>query len=152
MKKFVPVAFATILLVAASSVPAQLTNQGHVPPDAIQSGGPAAAQAAADVWLALLDDAEYLRCYQMTAGIFQRAVAQDKWMNLATTHRTPMGKLVSRKLQSATFTTALPGAPYGKYVVLQYDSAFEHKKSARESATAALDTDGQWKVSGYYVR
>ncbi len=131
---------------------AQLTNQGQVPADAIQSGGPAAAQAAADVWLALADDGQYARCWSMTAGIFQRAVSQERWTNQANTGRTPLGKMLSRKLLSATFTTSLPGAPFGKYVVIQYESSFEHKKHALETATAALDPDGQWKVSGYYVR
>ena len=30
-----------------------------MPPDAIATGGPAAAQAAADVWLAMVDDGQY---------------------------------------------------------------------------------------------
>jgi hypothetical protein len=32
----------------------------------------------------------------------------------------------SRKLKSATYKTSLPVAPDGQYVVIQYDSSFEH--------------------------
>ncbi len=39
----------------------------------------------------------------------------------------------------------------GQYVVV-YESSFEHKKSAIEAVTPSLDKDGQWKVSGYFIR
>ncbi|MGA7319684.1 MAG: DUF4019 domain-containing protein, partial [Candidatus Sulfotelmatobacter sp.] len=66
--------------------------------------------------------------------------------------RDPLGKMLSRKLKSATYTTTLPGAPDGEYVVIQYESGFEHKQSAVETVTPMLDKDGKWKVSGYYIK
>jgi len=63
-----------------------------------------------------------------------------------------LGALKSRTLRSAALKSALPGAPDGQYVVIQFDSSFEHKASAVETVTAMLDTDGQWHVSGYYIR
>ena len=47
---------------------------------------------------------------------------------------------------------ALPGAPDGEYVVIQYESSFEHKQSAIETVTPMLDTDGKWRVSGYFIK
>jgi hypothetical protein len=44
--------------------------------------------------------------------------------------RTPLGKIISRTVKSAVYTTNLPGAPDGQYVVIQYESSFEHKKAA----------------------
>ena len=158
MKKLSLYAVLCVLsLLAARPVRAQipstgLSNQTHMPAESIATGGPAAAQAAADVWLGLVDDGQYVVAWQKTAGIFQHAVPQDAWTTTATTHRTPLGKMLSRKLVSANFTKALPGTPEGSYVVAVYDASFEHKKTATETVTAALDTDGQWKVSGYYVR
>ena len=61
-------------------------------------------------------------------------------------------RLLSRNLKSAAFTKTLPGAPDGEYVVIQYDSSFEHKQSAAETITPMLDKDGEWKVSGYYIK
>jgi hypothetical protein len=55
-------------------------------------------------------------------------------------------------LLSATYTTQLPGAPDGEYVVLQYDTSFEHKKTAIETVTPVMDKDGKWRVSGYYIK
>jgi hypothetical protein len=60
--------------------------------------------------------------------------------------------LISRKLKSKKYTTSLPGAPDGKYVVIQYETSFEHKKSAIETVTPMLDKDGKWRVSGYYIK
>jgi hypothetical protein len=55
-------------------------------------------------------------------------------------------------LKSATYTKSLPGAPDGEYVVIQYDTGFEHKQSAVETVTPMLDKDGKWRVSGYFIR
>lgn len=66
--------------------------------------------------------------------------------------RDPLGKLVSRKLKSADYKTSLPGAPDGQYVVIQYETSFEHKQSALETVTPMLDKDGKWRVSGYYIK
>jgi uncharacterized protein DUF4019 len=66
--------------------------------------------------------------------------------------RKPLGALVSRKLKSAQYANSLPGAPDGKYVVIQYDSVFQNKSPAGEIVTAMLDKDGHWRVSGYYIR
>jgi hypothetical protein len=63
-----------------------------------------------------------------------------------------LGAVISRKLKSAEYTTQLPGAPDGQYVVLQYESGFEHKNSAIETVTPALDKDGKWRVCLYTVK
>ena len=45
-----------------------------------------------------------------------------------------------------------PGAPDGEYVVIQYEASFENKASAVETITPMLDKDGQWRVSGYFMK
>jgi hypothetical protein len=66
--------------------------------------------------------------------------------------RAPLGKVLSRTVKSAVYKTTLPGAPDGQYVVIVYESSFEHKKSAIETVTPSLGKDGQWRVSGYFIR
>ncbi len=66
--------------------------------------------------------------------------------------REPLGGLRSRRIDSATYATTLPGAPDGEYVVILYESSFENKRSAVETVTVTLDSDGTWRVSGYFVR
>jgi Protein of unknown function (DUF4019) len=84
--------------------------------------------------------------------LFKQAVSQDRWVQMLQAKRAPMGKLLSRTLKSAVYTTSLPGAPDGQYVVIVYESTFEHKKSAIETVTPSLGKDGQWRVSGYFIR
>ena len=122
------------------------------PTPAIQTGGETAAKSAADVWLALVDDARYEDSWQATASIFQKLVAKEQWVKLASGGRGALGKLVSRKFKDAKFTHTMPGAPDGQYVVIQYETVFEKKASAIETVTPMLDQDGQWKVSGYFIR
>jgi len=54
-------------------------------------------------------------------------------------------------VKSSEYRTTLPGAPDGEYVVIQFDSSFEHKESALETVTPVLE-EGKWKVSGYYIK
>jgi hypothetical protein len=66
--------------------------------------------------------------------------------------RDSLGKLESRKRQSATFTRTLPGAPDGEYIVLRYATKFTHKASAVETVTSMHEQDGRWRVSGYFIK
>ena len=66
--------------------------------------------------------------------------------------RKPLGKVKSRTLLSKQYTTNLPGAPDGQYVVIQYKTAFEKKAAAVETVTPMLDKDKKWRVSGYYIK
>ena len=111
-----------------------------------------AAQAAAESWLKLVDNGNYAASWEQAAKVFKGAVKQADWSQMVGGVRTPLGKLVSRKLKSREFREKMPGAPDGKYVVIQYDTVFEHKSSAVETITPMADPDGAWRVSGYYIR
>lgn len=111
-----------------------------------------AAQAAAESWLKLVDDGNYAASWEQAAKVFKGAVRQADWGQMAGGVRTPLGKLLSRKLKSREFTEKMPGAPDGKYVVIQYDTVFENKASAVETVTPMADPDGAWRVSGYFIR
>jgi hypothetical protein len=110
------------------------------------------AQKAAEQWLSLVDSGSYAESWKAAAQYFQGAVSQEKWEQSLTAVRKPLGELVSRKLKSAKYTKTLPGAPDGEYVVLQFETSFSNKKSAVETVTPMLEKDGQWKVSGYFIK
>ena len=59
---------------------------------------------------------------------------------------------IYRTLKYKKYTTALPGAPDGEYVVLQFETSFQNKKFAMEKVTPMRDRDGKWRVSGYYIK
>jgi hypothetical protein len=111
-----------------------------------------AAQKSAEQWLALVDAGSYAESWKTASRYFQKAVPQDQWEQSISTVRGPLGDLVSREFKSAQYTKSLPDAPAGKYVVLQFDTSFANKKQAVETVTPRLDPDGQWKVSGYYIK
>lgn len=111
-----------------------------------------AAQKAAESWLTLVDSGDYNSSYDQAASLFKEHVTKEEWSHLVRPVRAPLGKVVSRKLESAQYTTSLPGAPDGQYVVIQYNSSFENKKAAVETVVPMLDKDGQWRVSGYTIK
>ena len=110
------------------------------------------AQQSADAWLALVDAGKYDESWQEAAQYFKGAVTQEDWRKTVRGARDPLGKMRSRQLKSATYKTSLPGAPDGEYVIIQYDSSFEHKREAVETVTPMLDKDGKWRVSGYFIK
>jgi len=112
----------------------------------------AAAQVAADSWLKIVDAGDYALSWQQASKLFKGAVTQEQWAQSLKGARAPLGKLVSRKVKARQYTEKLPGAPDGKYVVIQFDTVFENKPSAVETVTPMLDPDGTWRVSGYYIR
>jgi len=112
----------------------------------------AAAESAALAWLVLVDAGNYSASWVAASASFRQHVPQSQWQTAAANARAPFGALRSRKLQSATFTHSAPGAPDGEYVIITFASSFEKKAGAIETVTPMLDSDGSWRVSGYYIR
>lgn len=139
--------FSLILVLCASACSRQTAS--NVPGTA---PAPAAAQQAAEQWLALVDAGNFAESWKTAAGYFQTAVSQDQWEHTIVAVRQPLGGLVVRKFKSAQYTKTVPGAPDGEYVILQFDTSFANKKEAVETVTPMLDPDGKWKVSGYYIK
>ena len=111
-----------------------------------------AAVLAAESWLLLVDTGKYAESWSEGAHYFKAAVTQDRLVKSLQAARNPLGKNISRKLKSKKYMTVLPGAPDGKYVVIQYEASYENKKTAIETITPMLDKDGNWRVSDYYIR
>src|SRR6516165_10844949 len=111
-----------------------------------------AAKKGAESWLAVVDKGDYAVSYDEAASLFKLAITKEDWLQKIRAARGPLGTVVSRKLKGAQYKTSLPGAPDGEYVVIQYDTSFENKRSAVETITPTRDKDGQWRVSGYFIR
>ena len=88
----------------------------------------------------------------MAAELFKKAVRKEQWQQQLEAIRASIGPVKSRRVETAEYRTALPGAPDGEYVVIQFSSSFENKKTAGETVTPMLSDDGVWRVSGYYIR
>ena len=111
-----------------------------------------AAQEAALTWLALIDDAKYRESWEQAASLFKCRISRSQWIGALRSTQAPFGKVQSRSFLGAAYDTKFPGVPDGKYVVIRYRTAFEHKEEAVETVTPMLDQDGIWRVSGYFIR
>jgi hypothetical protein len=107
---------------------------------------------AAVVWLSLVDSGEYSKSWTQSAEIFKSAITKTKWEETLDTVQKPLGNLLSRNMVLAKSTTTLPGAPDGEYVVIQFKSNFANKKTVLETVTPTKDSDGKWRVSGYFIK
>ena len=110
------------------------------------------AMAAAEAWLALVDRGAGAQSWDAAASLFRTAVTPERWNEALMAARGPLGPLENRKLLSAAYTRALPGAPEGEYVVIQYQSRFANRPLATETVVPMREADGSWRVSGYLVR
>jgi len=110
----------------------------------------ALAGKAADSWLALVDSGMYGRSWENTAGPFKNNMNKDLWVQTLHTLRDPAGGFVSRNAQMTTYRSSMPGFPPGEYVVIQYSSSFEKRRSVVETVTVMLE-GGTWKVLIYYA-
>ncbi len=107
---------------------------------------------ASNTWLKLIDNGQYSKSWETAAELFKNAVSKEQWNQSLNAVRKPLGKVIKRTVKSKQYTTSLPGAPDGEYVVIQYETSFENKKSSIETVTPMLDKDGKWRVSGYYIK
>lgn len=110
------------------------------------------ALAAAESWLALVDAGKYEESWTAASEFLRSAVGKEEFVKSLRAARRPLGTLKSREVQSKEYRTSLPGAPDGQYVVIQFKTSLEKKKSAVETVTPMLEKDGKWRVSGYYIR
>ena len=97
-----------------------------------------AAVSAAGEWLILVDEGKYDNRWEKAASLFKTAVKADQWSQTVKAGRTPLGKRLKREVKTVYYTTELPGAPDGEYVVIQFETSFENKKSAIETVTPGI--------------
>ncbi len=111
-----------------------------------------AALEAAQAWLKLIDAGKYAEGWEECAALARDADPKEDMVIIYESFRRPLGKVLSREVQSRTYTTTLPGAPQGEYVLIQMKTDFESKKGVIETVMPMLDKDGKWRVSGYYIK
>jgi hypothetical protein len=111
-----------------------------------------AVVSTVETWLAGIDAGDYPRSWNEAAEFFRNAITSAAWSTALTKFRKPLGELKSRKMRDMQETDALPGAPDGKYVIIQFDSSFAAKAEAVETVTFTLEKDGSWRAAGYFIR
>jgi hypothetical protein len=139
---FLPAVLKKDKVGATKQVNSQLTDERTI----------TAAVEATKSWLKLVDEGAYEKSWSQAAEYFRNNVSEEQWARAIEPVRKPLGKVLSREVMTSKYMTELPGAPDGQYVVIQFKTSFENKSNAVETVTPMLDSDGQWRVSGYYIR
>jgi len=104
---------------------------------------------SAESWLALVDEEKYLESWEGFTGLFKKNVKKEEWVNDLNRFRKPLGKLLERKLQHVTNSSE---ASVGEYLIFQYETSFENKKSVVEAVSVIKDKDGKWRTLGYSIQ
>jgi len=104
-------------------------------------------------WLKIIDNGNYEQSWEYTSDFFRKRMPKEKWIESLKSFRKPLGKLLSRSLESNYyFSSGLPAAPDGDYLVLQFSSSFKKKKATNEALLLFLDNNEKWLVCGYSIR
>ncbi|SFP63455.1 helix-turn-helix domain-containing protein [Sphingomonas rubra] len=141
------------LIIAAlifSSVPGSEDTQARRAPATPVKVGPSAASAAAEAWLALLDQARWQESWKAAARMFTSQVPAPQWAAMAGAVRRPLGRVSDRRFVDATETNSLPNIPPGEYQVVQFATRFAERE-AIETVVLARE-GGVWRVAGYFVK
>nr|WKN36197.1 DUF4019 domain-containing protein [Tunicatimonas sp. TK19036] len=109
------------------------------------------AQQKAEEWLTFVDKGNYTESWNQASPLFQQNVTEDQWSQVAKQLRDQLGELESREVQQAQYTTSLPNAPEGEYVVVQYNSEFSNIDSTVETVVMNKTEEGEWAAIGYSV-
>jgi hypothetical protein len=117
-----------------------------------QDPGATIVQKAARDWLALTDRGDAGASWNAAGKLFQNAISVDRWAEGFKKVRSPLGPVAERTMLSTQFTKTFQGAPDGDYALLVFRTNFANKTDARETVTLQRETDGNWRVVGYFIR
>jgi len=103
-------------------------------------------------WLHKVDSSNYGKSWETSSELFKNSITEENWIKTLEGLRPSLGDVVSREVYTKKYETSLPGAPDGEYVVIVYKTEFENKSNSYETITPMKDSDGEWRVSGYYIK
>jgi hypothetical protein len=148
---------AAALLAASLSSTQLRAQQGPPPPAGAQQGedphtaDELAAQRQALGFVGYLDQGRFADSYAYTSMLIRTQLDRDAFSTQIQKTRAGTGALQSRELIDAGYSTTVPGAPEGQYVILHYHASFANRPDAVETVTLAF-AKGYWRVAGYYIK
>lgn len=110
------------------------------------------ARQSAKSWLAVVDGGRFAQSWDAASQYFKSSITKEKWVAAVSKARADTGALKSRKLASIQYKKGLPNNPSVEYVRAIYDSAFQKWNPATETVYLMRDSDGAWRVAGYFVK
>jgi hypothetical protein len=137
---------------ALAALVASVAGLALTAPVRAQADEEPAVTTAAMQWLAETDAGSHGAAWDLSAAFFRAAVGRATWEGAASQVRQPLGAVRQRERAGAKAVRSLPGAPDGDYRILSFGTEFANKANAIETMTLVREADGQWRVTGYFVR
>jgi hypothetical protein len=149
--RWLAVALLAAAMATAPSLAMQAPPAVGQPEDDPHSAEERAAQRQALGFLGYLDQGRYADSYAYTGMLIRAQVDRDSFSSQVAKARAGAGALQGRQLIDASYTTSVPGAAQGQYVVLHYHASFANRQDTVETITLAF-AKGYWRVEGYYIK
>jgi hypothetical protein len=146
-----------VLLVSLAPVPLLAQQAPAAAPQQLEPGADPhaseelAAQRQALGFLGYLDQGRFADSYSYTGMLLRNQLDREAFASKVESARANTGALQSRELVDAGYTTSVPGAPEGQYVILHYHSSFVRRPDTVETLTLAL-AKGYWRIDGWYIK
>ncbi len=104
-------------------------------------------------WLVEIDAGNYGKSHELASKILREAVTPKNWEQMLEQVRTPLGMgSPPRKPVKIEDLKSLPGMPDGDYRIVKFETSFPKKPSAIEIVSLTKESDGVWRVSGYFIK
>ncbi|HWB58318.1 MAG TPA: protein kinase [Chthoniobacteraceae bacterium] len=101
-------------------------------------------QSAMEFWMAM-DHGNYAQAWEAAAPMFQRANSKEEWVARMEKVLRPLGKALTRKTRSLQVT------PDRSFMDVVYETSFDSHRTAVESASSALQANGEYKIISYHI-
>ncbi|MDR2614227.1 MAG: adenosylcobinamide amidohydrolase, partial [Candidatus Accumulibacter sp.] len=113
-----------------------------------------ASVAAAEEWLARVDagGAAVDQAWPAASFLLRRLENAVDWRRSLDEARAGLGGKIARRYWRSIDTRALPGLPLDDYMLVEFESDFEHRAKMVERVTVRRDEDGAWRVLRYAIR
>jgi hypothetical protein len=105
----------------------------------------------AEHWLAFGDEGNWESTWDNSSTLFKKNMDKEQWVMKAKAVRDPLGELMDRNLVVVKFKTSRPGLPDGDYVIAHFRTRWEHKAQSVETVSVVKESDGMWRVTGYFI-
>ena len=137
-----------IIIVLLLSACNQTGNQDSL----IHADDEQAAVQIAETWLTLIDEGKYEESWDESSSMFKNSVTKEQWVETMEINRPPLGKVLQRNVKTTSYETNVPGKPDREHVAIQFQTKFENKAIGIETITPAKDSDGVWRIWGYFIK
>lgn len=108
------------------------------------------AVAASKTWVTQIDSGKYDDSYNFACQETRTRYAEDHWIDVMKTLRTPWGAVLDRHQLSHVYMPNGYKGLEGECMVVTYNTNFKNLSNASEKIVLKWE-DGQWRGAGYFA-